>query len=153
MTVAQAIDFPALNAALNCLSAVLIILGYAAIRNRAIAIHKSCMLTAVATSALFLASYLWYHIGIRRGQETRLSDQWPSYAPNWLRVLYYGILISHVFLAVGVTPMVLYTAYLGWKDRLSRHVWLARWTLPIWLYVSVTGVIVYWMLYRLYPAT
>jgi putative membrane protein len=68
-----------------------------------------------------------------------------------LRVLYYGILISHVFLAVVVTPMVVYTAYLGLKDRLRRHVWLARWTLPIWLYVSITGVIVYWMLYRLYP--
>jgi len=145
-------DFPALNAGLNSLSGVLIILGYIAIRRRAVRAHMISMLTALVVSAIFLASYLYYHIVIRGGHETRLSDQWPSEAPTWLRWLYYGILISHVFLAVVVTPMALRTAYLGLMGRLQKHVRLARWTLPIWLYVSVTGVIVYWMLYRLYAA-
>jgi putative membrane protein len=143
-------SFPALNAGLNSLSGVLIVLGYIAIRLRAVRVHMVCMLTALVVSALFLASYLYYHIVIRGGHETRLRDQWPSEAPDWLRWLYYVILISHVFLAVVVTPMALRTAYLGLKGRLQKHVRLARWTLPIWLYVSVTGVIVYWMLYRLY---
>ena len=153
LTFEAVLDFPALNAALNSLSGVLCVLGYIAIRRRAVQVHKTCMLSAVAASAVFLASYLWFHIVIRAGKETQLKDQWPSEAPDWLQTLYYGILISHVILAVLVTPMVLYTAYLGLKGRLQRHVWLARWTLPIWLYVSITGVIVYWMLYRLYATT
>ena len=71
--------------------------------------------------------------------------------PDWVRYLYYAILGSHTILAAATAPLALTTAYLGLKNRLVRHVWLARWTLPIWLYVSVTGVVVYWMLYRLYP--
>jgi putative membrane protein len=146
------VDFPFLNAILNSVAGVLILLGYFAIRFRAVLLHKVSMLSALAVSALFLTSYLYYHIVIKAGKDTRFSEQWPQ-APEWMRILYYVILISHVFLAVVVAPMALYTAYLGMKDRLQRHVRLARWTLPIWLYVSVTGVIVYWMLYRLYPSS
>jgi putative membrane protein len=152
MTVLAAFDFPALNAGLNSLSGLLIVLGYAAIRRKVVRAHMICMLTALVVSAAFLTSYLYFHLVVKAGRETRLSEIWPTEAPQWLRTLYYATLISHVFLAVVVTPMALYTAYLGLKGRLQRHVWLARWTLPIWLYVSVTGVIVYWMLYRLYAA-
>jgi uncharacterized membrane protein YozB (DUF420 family) len=80
---------------------------------------------------------------------TRFAVQNPS-APDWVRKLYFAVLLSHTVLAVVAAPLALYTAYLGLKDRLAKHVRIARWTLPIWLYVSVTGVVVYWMLYRLY---
>ena len=144
--------FPALNASLNAAAAVLLVAGYVAIRRRAIRAHVACMLTALVVSAVFLASYLYYHTVIKHGQSTSFSTQAPL-APGWVSYLYYSILISHIVLATFVVvPMSLITAYLGLTNRLSRHVALARWTLPIWLYVSVTGVVVYWMLYRLYAA-
>jgi uncharacterized membrane protein YozB (DUF420 family) len=141
---------PTLNACLNASSAVLLVLGYAAIRARRVTLHKSCMLTALAVSGVFLASYLFYHFGVIRGQHVSFRERVPS-APPWVAEVYVAVLLSHTLLAVVAAPLALVTAYLGLRDRLTRHVRIARWTLPIWLYVSVTGVVVYWMLYRLYP--
>jgi uncharacterized membrane protein YozB (DUF420 family) len=110
------------------------------------------MLAALAVSALFLASYLYYHFAVLGGKPTYFSERAPD-APVWVARLYYGILLSHTLLAVVVAPLALVTAYLGLSGRFKRHVKIARWTLPLWLYVSITGVVVYWMLYRLYPAS
>jgi uncharacterized membrane protein YozB (DUF420 family) len=144
-------DLPAVNACLNATSALLLVLGYVAIRRRRVTVHKTCMVAALVVSALFLASYLFYHIAVRHGEATRFADRWPQ-APDWVRYLYYAVLTSHTLLAVPTAPLAFITAYLGWRERFGRHVRLARWTLPVWLYVSVTGVVVYWMLYRLYPS-
>jgi protein SCO1/2/putative membrane protein len=144
-------DFPRFNAALNAVAAGLILLGWVMIRRRQVRLHIACMLSALAVSALFLASYLFYHLVVKEGRPTRFADQAPG-APAWMGHLYLGILGTHTVLAVLAAPLALTTAYLGLRDRLARHTRLARWTLPIWLYVSVTGVVVYWMLYRLYPA-
>jgi putative membrane protein len=140
-------DLPALNAVLNSSCAALLVVGYLAVKTRRIAVHKACMLAALATSAVFLGSYLYYHFVVKDGQPTRFTG------PEPMRTVYLAILISHTVLAVVVTPLALTTAYFGVRDRLSQHVKLARWTLPMWLYVSVTGVVVYFMLYQLYPAS
>jgi protein SCO1/2/putative membrane protein len=144
-------DVPRFNAFMNGISAGLLLLGYAAIRKRLVQMHALCMLTALAVSAVFLASYLYFHLVIKVGQPTRFTDQAPG-APEWVRHAYLGILLTHTVLAALAAPLALYTAYQGVRGRIRRHVRVARWTLPIWLYVSVTGVVVYWMLYRLYPA-
>ena len=143
-------DLPAVNAVLNASSAFLLVMGYVAIRRRLIAIHKTCMLAALTVSTLFLASYLYYHLVVRRGQHTEFGKD--LNVPEMVRFLYYAVLMTHTALAAVVAPLALYTAYLGLRGRLERHVRIARWTLPIWLYVSITGVAVYWMLYQLYPA-
>jgi protein SCO1/2/putative membrane protein len=137
---------PAVNATLNGASALFLLLGYGAIRRRWVGLHKGCMLLALAVSALFLASYLYYHFAVRGGEPTRFQG------PDAVRYVYLAVLLSHTVLAVVVAPLALFTAYQGLSDRLARHVRVARWTLPLWLYVSVTGVVVYWMLYQLYPA-
>jgi uncharacterized membrane protein YozB (DUF420 family) len=133
-------DLPALNASLNALSAVLLLLGYACIRRRRIAAHRAFMLAAVTSSTLFLVSYLVYHFQVGsvrfRGEGT-------------IRTVYLAILASHTVLAVVVVPLVLTALYRAWKGRFEDHRRIARVTLPIWAYVSVTGVVVYWMLYRL----
>ena len=103
------------------------------------------MITAFTVSLAFLASYLYYHIAIRGGQPTRFSGS------GAIRLLYLTILTSHTILAALVAPLAIITIWLGLSNRLSRHKWLARWTLPIWLYVSVTGVLVYLMLYKWFP--
>jgi uncharacterized membrane protein YozB (DUF420 family)/cytochrome oxidase Cu insertion factor (SCO1/SenC/PrrC family) len=144
-------DFPAFNATLNALSAALLLLGYSAIRRRRVTLHAACMLTALAVSALFLTSYLFFHLYVKGGQPTRFAEQAPG-APAWVAYLYHAVLISHTLLAIPAAPMALAAAYQGLRGRLDRHIRLARWTLPVWLYVSVTGVVVYAMLYRLYPA-
>lgn len=136
-------DLPTVNALLNGTSALLVTAGYAAIRRRRIALHKCCMLAAVFVSTVFLGSYLYYHFVVRQGRPTAFSGE------DWILPTYFIILISHTILAATAAPLVLYTAYLGLRGRLGAHVRVARWTLPIWLYVSVTGVVVYWMLYRL----
>lgn len=141
--------FPPLNAALNAAAGVLLLLGYGAIRRRMVRLHVACMLSALAVSAVFLTSYLYFHIAVRHGVPTKFAEQWP-YAPPWLGWSYYALLLTHTILAAATAPLALITAYLGLRGRLARHVWIARWTLPIWLYVSATGVVVYWMLYRLY---
>jgi protein SCO1/2/putative membrane protein len=138
-------DLPAVNATLNAISGALIVLGYLAVRNRKIALHKACMLTAVGVSAMFLTSYLYYHFVVRRGEPTSFTGT------GWIRSTYFAILLSHTVLAAMVAPMALITAYLGLRNRIDKHVRIARWTLPIWVYVSVTGVLVYWMLYRHFP--
>lgn len=139
-------DLPSVNAVLNGTSAVLLVLGYRAIRRGHVSVHKTCMLAALSASALFLASYLYYHFVVKQGQVTRFSG------PEAARQIYLAVLLSHTSLAVVATPLALITAYLGLRDRLVRHVRLARVTLPLWLYVSITGVVVYWMLYHLYPS-
>jgi uncharacterized membrane protein YozB (DUF420 family) len=144
-------DFPAFNATLNALAGALLLLGFAAIRGRRVRLHATCMLAAIAVSAIFLASYLFYHLIVKEGRPTHFSEQAPG-APAWVAYLYLGILGTHTLLAVVVAPLALFTAYQGLRGHIVRHVRVARWTLPLWLYVSITGVVVYWMLYRLYPA-
>jgi protein SCO1/2/putative membrane protein len=143
-------DFPAFNALLNAASGFLLLLGWVLIRLRRILLHAACMLTALAVSALFLTSYLYYHLAIKGGQPTYFAEEAIG-APPWMANVYYAVLGTHTVLAVVVAPLALVTAYLGLRGRLKRHVRLARWTWPLWLYVSATGVAVYWMLYRLYP--
>ena len=132
---------PAVNAALNGLCAVLLAVGFGFIRRRRVVAHRRTMKTAFAVSVLFLASYLTYHAhaGVHRYPGT-----------GAVRALYLAILGTHTVLAVAVVPLVLRTLYLGTRSRFVEHRRIARWTLPIWLFVSVTGVIVYLMLYELY---
>jgi uncharacterized membrane protein YozB (DUF420 family) len=136
-------DLPTVNAVLNAASAVLVVLAYRAIRRLEIERHRRLMLSAAAVSALFLVSYLTYHAIVG---SVRFTAQG---AP---RVVYFAVLLSHTVLAAATLPLVLRTLYLGLKRRDDRHRRIARWTLPIWLYVSVTGVVVYAMLYHLYPS-
>jgi cytochrome oxidase Cu insertion factor (SCO1/SenC/PrrC family)/uncharacterized membrane protein YozB (DUF420 family) len=141
--------FPPLNAALNAAAGVLLLLGYAAIRGRLMRLHMGLMLAALAVSAVFLASYLYYHLAVMHGRPTYFREQWPD-APGWVGTVYLIVLASHTLLAAVTAPLALVTALFGLLGRLRRHLWLGRVTLPIWLYVSATGVVVYWMLYRLY---
>lgn len=133
-------QLPTLNACLNTISAILLIRGYLLIRRRRIEAHKRTMLAAFAVSTLFLVSYLVYHYNVGsvkfQGQGT-------------IRVVYFTILLTHTMLAAVVAPMILVTLWRAWKNQFDRHRKLARYTLPIWLYVSVTGVVVYLMLYHL----
>jgi len=135
-------DLPALNAVLNATSAILLSAGYRFIRRRQITAHKRCMLTACATSALFLMSYLTYHYYV---------GSMPFRGQGWVRPLYFTILISHTALAATIVPLAIMTLFRAWKADFRKHARLARWTWPIWMYVSVTGVIIYVMLYQLYP--
>ena len=133
---------PAVNAALNALSACLAIGGYLYIRRGRRAAHKRCMLAAFLVSAIFLASYLTlrYVAGM-----TRFAGQ------GWIRPVYFTILFSHTVLAAGIVPMTIVTVARALREEHVRHVRIARWTLPLWLYVSITGVVIYWLLYHLYP--
>jgi putative membrane protein len=131
---------PALNAVLNGTSAVLLAAGYGFIRGRRVLAHLACMLTAFAVSTLFLGSYVIYHY---------YAGSRPFGGQGWVRPVYFTLLVSHVVLAAAIVPLALTTIYRALTARFDRHVRLARWTLPIWLYVSVTGVCIYWMLYRL----
>lgn len=133
-------DLPALNALLNTAAALLLVAGCRFIRQGRREAHRRAMTAALIVSALFLASYLVYHaqVGSVKFQKT-----------GWIRPVYFSILISHTVLAACVAPMALVTVWRAWKGRFEKHRRLARITLPLWLYVSVTGVIVYVMLYRL----
>ncbi len=133
-------DLPALNAGLNSLSALLLITGWFLIRNRKLAAHRAVMITALVTSALFLTSYLIYHAQVG---SVRFQGQGP------IRTVYFAILITHTILAAAVPFLAAITVWRAYKKRFDRHRAIARWTLPIWLYVSVTGVIVYLMLYQM----
>ena len=137
-----------LNAALNGVALVLLLAGYAAIKVRLEGAHKWLMLAAFGASICFLVSYLYYHFVVL-AQQGSLGVKFGGQGP--VRYLYFGILISHVILAAIVPFLAIATMALGWQDSRRRHVRLGRWTLPIWLYVSVTGVVIYWMLYHLYP--
>ena len=134
-------DLPALNAALNGVASLFLLGGYAFIRRRRIGAHRACMLAAVAASALFLVSYVIYHANAG-------SRPFPGTGP--IRAVYFLILITHIVLAAAIVPMVLVTLSRALKRRFDRHAAIARRTLPIWLYVSVTGVVIYVMLYELY---
>ena len=134
---------PALNAALNALSACLAVTGYIRIRRGDVPGHRRCMLSAVGASALFLAGYLIlrYVAGL-----TRFAGE------GWIRPVYFAVLLTHTVLAAVIVPMVLVTLARDLREDFDRHRRVARWTLPLWLYVSVTGVLIYWLLYHLYPA-
>jgi uncharacterized membrane protein YozB (DUF420 family) len=134
-------DLPALNATLNGIAAALLVTGYVLIRQGRVQQHHRVMLAACGTSALFLVSYLIYHANIG-------SRPFPGRGP--IRAIYFTILITHVTLAAAILPLALITLSRALQSRFDRHMRIARWTLPIWLYVSVTGVIVYLMLYRMY---
>jgi putative membrane protein len=131
---------PGLNAALNGTSAVLLVAGYVLVRRRRLSAHLACMLGALGVSTLFLVSYVVYHYH---------AGSRPFAGEGWIRPVYFFFLITHIVLAAGIVPLALTTVYRGLAGRLDRHVRLARWTLPIWLYVSVTGVLIYWMLHRM----
>jgi putative membrane protein len=133
--------FPALNATLNGASAVLITTGRMLIRRKKISLHRACMIAAVVTSSLFLTSYLYYHAHVG-------SVRFPG--QGWVRPFYFALLISHTALAAAVVPLVLLSLIAGLRGRFDRHRRIARWAYPIWLYVSVTGVVVYIVLYRIY---
>lgn len=132
-------DLPAVNASLNALSTVFLATGYVLIRARRIAQHRAMMLAALATSALFLVCYVVYHAQVGSVRFTR---------PGLVRRVYFTILITHVTLAVTVLPLAIVTAARGLRGDYRRHRAIARWTFPIWLYVSVTGVLVYVLLYQ-----
>ncbi len=134
-------DLPALNACLNATSATLLVLGYWQIRHKNRAAHRVCMSAAFLTSTLFLISYLFYHY---RHGSTPFQGQGP------IRFVYFAILLTHTVLAAVIVPLILLTLARALKGDFARHKPLARWTLPLWLYVSVTGVVVYLMLYQLY---
>jgi uncharacterized membrane protein YozB (DUF420 family) len=133
-------DLPALNASLNATAAVLLLIGYTLIRNGHIRQHRAVMISAFVVSTLFLISYVIYHANVG-------SKPFQRHGP--IRAIYFTILLTHIVLAAAVVPLVLITLTRGLRGRFDRHVAIARWTFPIWLYVSVTGVIVYLMLYQL----
>jgi uncharacterized membrane protein YozB (DUF420 family) len=133
---------PLVNACLNGLAACWLALGWVLVRRRRLTGHKRCMLAAVATSVLFLASYLTYHFGHRT--VTSFPEDYPV-----ARVVYLAILLSHTILAVVILPLIVMTLMRAFRGQLDRHRRIARWTLPIWIYVSITGVVIYWMLYHL----
>jgi putative membrane protein len=132
---------PTIDALLNATSAAFLTLGYIFIRRKKVTAHKACMLGAVATSTLFLVCYLTYHYF---HGTTHFAGQ------GAVRWVYFSILGSHTILAALIVPLVLVTLYRAFRERFEKHKRIARWTLPIWLYVSVTGVVVYWMLYHLF---
>lgn len=132
-------DLPTLNAVLNGTSAVLLAFGYLFIRRKKVNLHKACMVSAFVISTLFLVSYLIYHYH---------AGSKPFPGEGWTRPLYFAILISHVILATVSLPLAIVTLARGLRGRFEKHRSIARWALPIWLYVSVTGVVVYLMLYR-----
>ena len=133
--------FPAINATLNGTSAVLIVTGRGLIKRGRVAAHRACMIAAVVASSLFLVCYIYYHAhaGVIRFQGHGL-----------VRPVYFSILISHMILAAVIVPLVIITLARAWRGTFDRHRAIARWTFPVWLYVSVTGVVIYVMVYRLY---
>jgi len=131
----------ALNASLNGTSAILLACGYAAIRNGKMKVHKAFMISAFVVSTLFLISYLIYHY---RVGHVVFQGQ------GWIRPVYFALLLSHTVLAIVIVPLILITLRRAWLEQFDRHRVIARWTLPLWFYVSVTGVIVYILLYQVY---
>ena len=132
----------AVNACLNALSGVLLACGYVAIRARKKNIHKGFMISAVGVSLLFLISYVTYHI--RVGKVILFQGR------GWIRPVYFTLLTSHTILAAVIVPLIIVTVRRAWLERFDKHRLIARWTLPVWFYVSVTGVIIYFMVYQIY---
>jgi putative membrane protein len=133
---------PALNATLNGASAILLAGGYSAIRAGKVELHKKFMVSAFVASTIFLASYLIYHY--------RVHHVVLFQGQGWIRPVYFALLISHTILAVVIVPLILITLRRAWTERFDKHRQIARWTLPLWFYVSVTGVIVYFLVYQIY---
>lgn len=134
-------DLPAVNACFNALSTVFLTLGFAFIRKGRKEAHRNCMVTALCTSTLFLIGYLTYHFnapGLTRFPE------------NWFRPVYLGILLTHTLLAMAVLPLVIVTVVFALRGKFESHKKIARWTWPIWMYVSVTGVLIYLLLYQIF---
>lgn len=144
LPLAQAL--PAINATLNASSGVLITIAYVLIRRKNIRLHRRFMLAACFTSLFFFAGYITNHV-LRHGVVTRFPGT------GWIRPVYFTILITHTILAVVIVPLVLVTLRNGLKMRVARHRAIARWTFPLWLYVSITGVVVYLFLYQWFPST
>jgi len=134
----------ALNASLNAASAICLLTGYAMIRSRRIQAHRLCMGTAFLLSTAFLISYVVYHLNV---------GSVPFAGQGWIRPLYFTLLISHIILAAAILPLALVTMARALRERFDAHRRIARWTLPIWLYVSVTGVVIYWLLYHAYGSS
>ena len=143
-------DLPLINAILNSCSALLLLAGYVAIKRDQKERHKRCMVSALITSTLFLTCYVIYHVGMQRGYgsaHTRFVD------PAWFRPWYLALLASHLLLAIAIVPMVLMTGHHAIRGNFEKHRKIARWTWPCWMYVSVTGVVIYLLLYRIFPQT
>lgn len=141
-------DFPPLNASLNALSAMLLAAGWVCIRRGRREAHRACMVAALLSSTAFLACYLWYHFQMQRlhgRAHTAFVD------PAWFRPVYLAILVTHLAGAFLILPLVGMTLFRALRGEFDRHRRIARWTLPIWLYVSFTGVVIYLLLYRIFP--
>jgi uncharacterized membrane protein YozB (DUF420 family) len=136
-------DLPALNATLNSLSTIFLAAGFWFIKRGNKTAHRNCMVAALTTSALFLASYLYYHF---------YAGRTVFKGPPMARTIYLTILLTHTILAVVIVPMILMTLNRAVRGLFERHKAIARWTWPLWMYVSVTGVVIYFMLYHLYPS-
>ena len=139
-------DLPALNATLNGFAAVFLGFGFYFIKRKRVTAHRNCMIGAMVSSTLFLTSYLTYHIikSINHAVVTRFHN------PEWFRPIYIAILISHTILAVVILPMIAITLTRALRERFDRHKAIARWTWPLWMYVSVTGVLIYFLLYKIF---
>ncbi len=141
-------DLPAVNASLNGLSTVLLLLGWRHIKAGRRIAHRNCMIGAFVTSSLFLASYLTYHFQMQKlhgRAHTSFTD------PAWFRPIYLAILVTHLIGAFAILPLVTLTFQRAIRERFELHKQIARWTLPVWLYVSVTGVVIYLLLYQIFP--
>ena len=136
-------DLPAVNGALNGLSAVFLTAGFVFVKKKNIPAHRRCMISAFVTSVIFLACYLTYHIVVHH--VTRFQN------PAWFRPIYLTILLTHTVLAVVIVPLILMTLSRALTERFDQHRRIARWTWPLWMYVSVTGVVVYLILYQIFP--
>lgn len=141
-------DFPPLNASLNGLSTLLLATGWWFIRSGRRTAHRNCMIGAFVSSSVFLACYLWYHYQMQRlhgRAHTSFTD------PAWFRPVYLAILVTHLVGAMVILPLIAMTFYRAFRERFDQHRRIARWTLPIWLYVSATGVLIYLLLYQVFP--
>ena len=138
-------SLPFVNACLNGSAAILLLAGYVFIRKGRRVAHERCMISAFVVSCLFLVCYVYHKVAVVHGVNT------PFRGPPGLKPVYLAMLVSHILLAVAIVPLAIRTLWLGWKNDLVRHRRLARWTWPIWMYVSVTGVLVYLVLYVIWP--
>jgi putative membrane protein len=141
MTLIPLSEFPAINASLNGACTVFLLLGYVFIRSRKILQHKICMLSAFTCSIIFLGCYLYFHFNagiVHFGGE------------GWIRPVYFTLLVSHTMLAITIVPLAIITLSYALRDQFTSHMKIAHWTFPLWLYVSITGVIIYWLLYIAY---
>jgi putative membrane protein len=137
-------DLPACNAFFNGLAGVFLAFGYYFVKRGKVIAHRNCMISAVCSSALFLTGYLTYHIGMKGGV-THFHN------PEWFRPIYLTILITHLILAIVILPLIIITLTFALRQRFDKHKRIARWTWPLWMYVSVTGVLIYLLLYQIFP--